>query len=190
MKSWTIDFNSAFVQSDLPEPIYLELPPGYGVVGKDKVYRVDKSLFGNVRAARLWYKHLTMALLAKLGFVKSEIDSCLYLRDSLIFVFYVDDGIIISPDDEAILRFIDELCQCGFDLGIEADYAGYLGSRHHRTTRWHDPDGTIWPYRSHSFRFWTQRFCVFEIHSCLRGPWTLQGKPPFDEHFNYRSVLG
>ena len=138
MKSPTIDFNSAFVQSDLPEPIYLELPPGYGVVGEDKVYRVDKSLYGDVRAARLWYKHLTMALLAKLGFVKSEIDSCLYLRDSLIFVFYVDDGIIISPDDDAILRFIDELRECGFDLGIEADYAGYLG-----VDIIAQPDGTI-----------------------------------------------
>jgi hypothetical protein len=28
-QSKTIDFNSAFVQSDHPEPIYLELPLGY-----------------------------------------------------------------------------------------------------------------------------------------------------------------
>ena len=29
LQSTTINFNSAFVQSSLPEPIYLELPPGY-----------------------------------------------------------------------------------------------------------------------------------------------------------------
>ena len=61
LKSRTIDFNAAFVQSDLPEPIYLELPPGYTVPNEDKVYRVDKSLYGDVRAARLWYKHLTLS---------------------------------------------------------------------------------------------------------------------------------
>jgi hypothetical protein len=112
LKSRTIDFNAAFVQSDLPEPIYLELPPGYAVVpNQDKVYQVDKSLYGDVHAARLWHKHLIAALLTKLGFVKSTIDSCLYFRNGLIFVFYVDDGIIISLTDDVILRFIEELCE-------------------------------------------------------------------------------
>ena len=59
-----------------------------------------------------------------MGFVRSSIDSCLYLRDGLVFVFYVDDGIIVSADDSAIQRFIGELRECKFDLGIEADYAG------------------------------------------------------------------
>ncbi|KAI2510177.1 hypothetical protein MHU86_4209 [Fragilaria crotonensis] len=190
MKSRTIDFNSAFVQSDLPEPIYLELPPGYGVVGEDKVYRVDKSLYGDVRAARLWYKHLTMALLTKLGFVKSEIDSCLYLRDNLIFVFYVDDGIIISPNDDAILSFIDELRVCGFDLDIEADYAGYLG-----VDIITQPDGTILMAQSGLIARILTDFGLSDSASSkvtpaseVLGPF--KASPPFDEHFNYRSVLG
>jgi hypothetical protein len=49
LKTKTIDFNAAFVQSDLPKPIYLELPPGYSVPGSDKV---TKSLYGDVRAAK------------------------------------------------------------------------------------------------------------------------------------------
>ena len=48
LKSTTIDFNSAFVQSDLPEPIYLELPPGYGIPNEDTVYKVGKSLYGDI----------------------------------------------------------------------------------------------------------------------------------------------
>ena len=110
LKSTTIiDFKAAFVQSDLPEPIYLELPPGYGVLNDDKkVYKAGKSLYGDVRAARLWYNHLSAALVSKMSFVRSSIDSCLYLRDGLVFVFYVDDGIIISADDSAIQCYIDE----------------------------------------------------------------------------------
>jgi hypothetical protein len=128
LKTQTIDFNAAFVQAKLPEPLYLELPPGYSVQGQDKVYKVTKSLYGDVRAAKLWYKHLSNALVGDtMKMKKSAIDSCLYYRDNLIFIHYVDDGIIISNDDEAIKRFITELQDLGFDLGKESDYAGYLG---------------------------------------------------------------
>jgi hypothetical protein len=69
-----------------------------------------------------------MALLTKLGFIKSTIDSSLWFRDGLILVFYVDNGIIISLNNVMILHFIEELREeCKLDLGIKADYAGYLG---------------------------------------------------------------
>ena len=65
----TIDFNNAFVQSHLPEPIYLELPPEYtSPKGTDNVYKVRKSLYGDVRAAKLWYKHLCRILFHCLSF--------------------------------------------------------------------------------------------------------------------------
>lgn len=190
LKSRTIDFNAAFVQSDLPEPIYLELPPGYAVLNEDKVYRVDKSLYGDVRAARLWYKHLTMALLTKMGFVKSTIDSCLYVRDSLIFVFYVDDGIIISLDDDMILRFIAELRECKFDLGIEADYAGYLGVDLIKL-----PDGTMLMSQTGLIERIIADFGLSDSTSSKLTPaaevlGSFKSSPPFEEAFNYRSVLG
>jgi hypothetical protein len=47
--------------------MYIELPPGYGIPGKDKVYKVTKSLYGDIGAAKLWYKHLSSALVNKLG---------------------------------------------------------------------------------------------------------------------------
>jgi hypothetical protein len=130
LKTQTIDFNAAFVQAKLPEPLYLELPPGYSVQGQDKVYKVTKSLYGDVRAAKLWYKHLSNALVGDtMKMKKSVIDSCLYYRDNLTFIHYVDDGIIISNNnnDNAIERFITKLKDLGFYLGKESDYAGYLG---------------------------------------------------------------
>ena len=127
LKTQTIDFNAAFVQADLPTPLYLELPPAYSVKGEDKVYKVTKSLYGDVRASKLWYKHLSSCLVDKMKMKKSDIDSCLYYRDDLIFVHYVDDGIIASNEDSNIKDFIKELKGHGFDLGEEEDYAGYLG---------------------------------------------------------------
>jgi transposase InsO family protein len=127
LHSITIDFTSAFVQSTLPAPIYLELPPGYSVPGEDRVFKVFKSLYGDIRAAKLWYQYLCDALVKKLGFHRSSIDPCLFIRHGLIFAFYVDDGIILSARQADSLAFVQELRQAGFDLGIEADYAGYLG---------------------------------------------------------------
>ena len=190
LKSTTIDFNAAFVQSDLPDPIYLELPPGYAVPNKDKVYKVDKSLFGDVRAARLWYKHLSSALVTKMGFIKSDIDSCLYLRDGLVFVFYVDDGIIISSDDSKVQQFIDELRKFNFDLSIEADYAGYLG-----VDIIAQPDGTLLMAQSGLIERILIDLGLTDSTSTkatpaaeILGPF--KSSPPFEESFNYRSVLG
>ncbi|KAI2489482.1 hypothetical protein MHU86_25099 [Fragilaria crotonensis] len=190
LKSTTIDFNAAFVQSDLPEPIYLELPPGYSVPGEDKVYKVIKSLYGDIRAAKLWYQHLSAALVDKLGFQRSTIDSCLYFRDGLVFAFYVDDGIIVSSDDDKILHFIDQLRECRFDLGVEDDYAGYLG-----VDIIMQPDGTILMLQTGLIERILADFGLTDSASSKITPASEVLSPhkesaPFDHSFNYRSVLG
>jgi Reverse transcriptase (RNA-dependent DNA polymerase) len=125
-----------------------------------------------------------------MGFVKSTIDSCLYVRDSLIFVFYVDDGIIISLDDDIILHFIAELRECKFDLGIEADYAGYLGVDLIKL-----PDGTMLMSQTGLIERIIADFGLSDSASSkptpaaeVLGPF--KSSPPFEEVFNYRSVLG
>ncbi len=190
LKSTTIDFNAAFVQSDLPEPIYLELPPGYSVPGEDKVYKVVKSLYGNVRAAKLWYKHLSQALVSKMGFTKSSIDSCLYFCDGLVFVFYVDDGIIVSHDGKKTQEFIDELRTCCFDLGVEADYAGYLG-----VDIIAQPDGSLLLAQTGLIERILADSGLTDSTSTkatpvaeILGPH--KASAPFQDDYNYRSVIG
>ena len=189
LKSTTIDFNAAFVQSDLPAPIYLELPPGYGVPGADKVYKVSKSLYGDVRAAKLWYKHLSSALVNKMGFTKSTIDSCLYFRDQLVFVFYVDDGIIVSRDDTQAQLFINELRACHFDLGVEEDYAGYLG-----VDIIPQSDGTLLLSQTGLIERILTDFGLTDSTSSkltpaaeILGPH--KDAAPFNDAYNYRSVI-
>jgi Reverse transcriptase (RNA-dependent DNA polymerase) len=55
LHSITIDFNNAFVQSALPEPIYLELPPGYASPkGTKNVNKVSKSLYGGTNISETY----------------------------------------------------------------------------------------------------------------------------------------
>ena len=64
-------------------------------------------------------KHLRTGLF-KMGFKSSKIDECLFYRGNVIFMNYVDDGIICSPDDEAIESVIQELRDLKFE--IEDDF--------------------------------------------------------------------
>jgi hypothetical protein len=125
-----------------------------------------------------------------MGFIKSDIDSCLYLRDGLVFVFYVDDGIIISSDDSKVQQFIDELRKFNFDLSIEADYAGYSG-----VDIIAQPDGTLLMAQSGLIERILIDLGLTDSTSTkatpaaeILGPF--KSSPPFEESFNYRSVLG
>ena len=68
LEDWTtasIDFKNAFAQAMLPKPIYLELPPGYAQANpghKNFVMKINKSLYGDRRAANLWYRKLRATL--------------------------------------------------------------------------------------------------------------------------------
>jgi Reverse transcriptase (RNA-dependent DNA polymerase) len=106
LRSTTIDFNNAFVQSTLPEPIYLELPPGYtSLKDTDHVYKVSKSHYGDVWASKPRYTHLCTILIKQLKFTISNVDSCLFFRNDIIFVFYVDCGPLnVIGDAGSIIR--------------------------------------------------------------------------------------
>lgn len=143
-----IDFRNAFVQSDLPEPIYLEFPPGvapdkeHAQVDEDaarqrsKVFEVFKSLYGDRRAAQLWYKHLATAL-ADLGLKPSKLDPCLFLGKGIMLAIHVDDATILFKSKERLNALYRGLQDKGFDFDEqEGNVAGFLGIQLERK-----PDG-------------------------------------------------
>ena len=62
LKSQSIDFTNAFAQAYIPsgEPVFIELPRGFKSDGgqHDVVLKLNKSLYGQAEAARLWYENL------------------------------------------------------------------------------------------------------------------------------------
>jgi len=101
-----------------------------GIKGKDNhVLKVVKSLYGDRRAPRLWFEHLTKGI-KKLGFKSSTIDHCLYLNSSTqcAVVFHVDDCMIFANEDATIGTLIQDLKANGYDLDVEeGSVEGYLG---------------------------------------------------------------
>ena len=56
----------------------------------DVVLKLKKSLYGQTKAARLWYEKLLNGLLER-GFVISKVDLCLFMFKTVICVVYVGD---------------------------------------------------------------------------------------------------
>lgn len=125
-----IDFKNAFVQATLPEPLYMRIPQGYSKKPEfeDKVLKVTKSLYGDKRAPRMWYKHMTK-ILNTMGFFASPKDNCLFLNPDrqCTFVLYVDDGIFFHKESAVIDEMLEEFKSHNLDFTVEGDLTSYLG---------------------------------------------------------------
>lgn len=70
-----MDVNTAFLNGDLEEDIYMQIPEGIEHDGT-KVWKLKKSLYGLEQAARCWFKNF-YTVLRKIGFEESLHDRCL-----------------------------------------------------------------------------------------------------------------
>ena len=104
-----MDVNSAFLNGELEEEVYVEQPPGF-VDSKfpDYVYRLNKALYGLKQAPRAWYETLAQFLLES-GFTRGTIEKTLFYlnhgKDLLLVQIYVDDIIFGSTNSKFYERF-------------------------------------------------------------------------------------
>ena len=129
-----VDFRNAFTQAPLDRPMFMELPQGLKEIPKykNKVFQLDRSLYGHVFAARLFYKLIRTALTGPdgLGFECSINDLCLFIRKDCIIITWVDDAVIISKDPKTADKIIADLLKRGLDLEKEHEHGAlenYLG---------------------------------------------------------------
>jgi hypothetical protein len=101
-----LDVPTAFLNADVEEEVYMELPEGYRD-GKDgMVCRLRKALYGLKQAPRNWYL-LVSKFITGLGFRATASDPCLFhLRSRtgrlmLLFLFVDDFQVSFHRDDSA-----------------------------------------------------------------------------------------
>jgi hypothetical protein len=130
-----VDFSNAFVQAELKEEVYVELPEMF----RDEhnhgskegvVLKLNKSLYGLVQAPLSWYNHLQKGL-HELDFKVSALDPGMYYGRGMILITYVDDTLFFGPDLKAIEKVIAELEGLGYGLtreeGDETTAFAFLG---------------------------------------------------------------
>eukprot|EP00957_Ditylum_brightwellii_P158090 12033501-Ditylum_brightwellii.AAC.2 len=78
------------------------------------------------QASYNWSKLFKAGLLAQC-YRQNKVDPCLYIKDNVICVVYVDDTIFYSPSNDAINREISSLKSAGLDLTDKGDTNAFLG---------------------------------------------------------------
>ncbi len=92
------------------------------------ILKLKKSLYGLKQASLNWFEKLKQGL-TDCGFFPSEIDPCLYLKQNMFLLTYVNDYIIFSSLMELIDRLVRSMHEGpnNFKLTNEGDVNKFLG---------------------------------------------------------------
>ncbi|GJZ28193.1 ribonuclease H-like domain-containing protein [Tanacetum coccineum] len=106
-------------------------PKGYFALGDQRVYKLNKSLYGLKQALRKWNEKLS-SVLRELGFSQSKNDHSLFVKSDkdviVVILVYVDDIIITGNSIAEIEKFkqlfsneimIKDLGELKYFLGIK-----------------------------------------------------------------------
>ena len=127
----SIDFFLAFPQAEVDVEIYMEVPIGAEVAEGDYVCKLLKNLYGLKQAAKTWYEHLRDSLTVPeseggYGFKQSKIDPCIFYKEHITLITWVDDCLIFADEKSQADELIINLQQ-QFTLTEEEDVSAYLG---------------------------------------------------------------
>jgi len=94
-----MDAISAFLNAEVKEDVFIEIPEGYGVPDDprgDYVLKLYKALYGIHQAPREWYLLVRDFIVNQLKFTQCTTDSCLFFKTSrtgqlMLLVMFVDD---------------------------------------------------------------------------------------------------
>jgi hypothetical protein len=124
-----VDFVMAYPQAPMEINIYMELTQGIQTAqgnSKDHVLKSEKNIYGQKQAGHVWNSFLVDKL-QSIGFTTSIIDDCVFFRNDIIFMVYVDDGIFLGNNDSKLQEAIKDIQDLGLnieDQGHPADYVG------------------------------------------------------------------
>ncbi|GJS13089.1 putative ribonuclease H-like domain-containing protein [Tanacetum coccineum] len=106
---YQMDVKSTFLYGKIKKEVYVCQPPGFEDPDfPDKVYKVEKALYGLHQAPRAWYETLSTYMLDN-GFQRGKINKTLFIRrhkgDILLVQVYVDDIIFGSTNKKLSIAF-------------------------------------------------------------------------------------
>ena len=140
MESISLDFDQAFTQADIKSDVFMEIPAGYKNLNGDYVLKLKKNFYGLCDGNLTWHEHCTKGLVER-GFKSSKIDPCLFYKEGIVLILYVDDCCIFGTSKEKITEFIESLKRPknetakkyykhkdgGFDFTTEKSIEKFLG---------------------------------------------------------------
>ncbi|GKC28874.1 putative ribonuclease H-like domain-containing protein, partial [Tanacetum coccineum] len=129
-KARLMDVKSAFLYDKIEKEVYVCQPPGFEDPDfPDRVYKVEKALYGLHQAPRAWYETLSTYLLDN-GFQRGKIDKTLFIRrdkgDILLVQVYVDD-IIFGYTKKSLRIEFEKMMHKKFQMSSMGELTFFLG---------------------------------------------------------------
>jgi Reverse transcriptase (RNA-dependent DNA polymerase) len=132
-----IDYVLAFPQADS-----MSIPKGFemtkGVSPKDYVLHIRKNVYGQKQGSRVWHQHLNKKLEVA-GLKQSQIDDRVYTHKRLIYILYMDDSILVGPDEQELVKITNRIQATGLEITGKGTIEDFLGVRIERDER----EGTV-----------------------------------------------
>ena len=100
---------NAFLNGDLEEEVFMDVPPGFEEkLGKEKVYKLKKSLYGLKQSPRAWFERFGKVIKLQ-GYIQSQADLTMFykhLREGniVLLIVYVDEITLTSDDSLELER--------------------------------------------------------------------------------------
>nr|GEV60720.1 putative ribonuclease H-like domain-containing protein [Tanacetum cinerariifolium] len=125
-----MDVKSAFLYGTIEEEVYEYQPLGFeNPYFPNKVYKVEKALYGLHQAPRAWYDTLSTYLLEN-GFKRRIIDKTLFIKkdkdDILLVQVYVDD-IIVGSTKKLLCDEFEQIMHKRFQISSMGELIFFLG---------------------------------------------------------------
>ncbi|GKC44666.1 putative ribonuclease H-like domain-containing protein, partial [Tanacetum coccineum] len=127
---YQMDVKSAFLYGTIEEEVYVCQPPSFeDPQFPDKVYKVEKALYGLHQAPSAWYETLSTYLLEN-GFRRCTINKTLFIKKDksniLLVQVYVDDIIFGSTKKTLCLEF-EQMMHKRFQMSSMGELTFFLG---------------------------------------------------------------
>nr|GEW75396.1 hypothetical protein [Tanacetum cinerariifolium] len=127
---YQMDVKSAFLYGTIDEEVYMMQPPRFqDPKFPDRVYKVEKAIYGLHQAPKAWYGTLSKYLLDN-GFQRRTIDQTLFIRkhkgEFLLVQVYVDD-IIFGSSNPQLCREFEALMHEKFQMSAMGELTFFLG---------------------------------------------------------------
>jgi len=189
-----LDYVQAYPQAPAERDYYMEIPPGMeGTETQGKVLKVEKNIYGQVQASRVWNQYLVEKL-KSIGFKQSEHDECVFYKGNALYVLYTDDSILAGPDKNELEAIYEEMKSTGLDMTKEeGGLSDFLGVNIERID-----DTTYHLSQPHLIQKILDDLGLSGENVAIKDTPAQTSKvlsahresEDFDQHFHYRSIIG
>lgn len=125
-----LDVKNAFLNGDLEEEVYMEIPPGFKSKFGPNVCKLNRSLYGLKQSPRAWFEKFTQSM-KKQGYTQGQADHTLFTKFShdgkvAALIVYVDD-IVLTGDDTVEMARVKEKLAVDFEIKDLGPMRYFLG---------------------------------------------------------------